>query len=103
VSRNKSLDAVENDPDKFVVRLENDRVRVLEARISPGSRHEMHSHPEHIVYALTSYTVKDTFPDGSSSTASRKAGEVHWGEAITHEAENVGDILVHALIIEFKK
>ena len=37
-----SLDPVVLDPDKFDVRLENGRVRVLEARIAPGQGHGMH-------------------------------------------------------------
>jgi hypothetical protein len=62
----------------------------------------MHSHPEHIIYALTSYTVKDSFPDGTTNVGSREAGEVIWGEPVTHAAENVGAGAVHALIIELK-
>ena len=33
---NPTPDAVIVDPDKFSVRFENERVRVLEARIPPG-------------------------------------------------------------------
>jgi quercetin dioxygenase-like cupin family protein len=99
----KSFDPVVLDPDKFKVRLENARVRVLEIRMPPGSRHAMHWHPEHLIYAITSYTVKDSFLDGTTKVSNREAGEVIWGEPITHAAENVGRTLVHALIIEFKK
>ena len=98
-----SLDPVVLDPDLFEVRLENSRVRVLEVRMPPGSRHAMHRHPEHLIYALTSYIVKDSFPDGTTIVDSREAGEVIWGEPVTHESENVGGSSVHALIIELKK
>ncbi len=37
-----SLDPVELDPDKFEVRLDNERVRVLEVRMVPGVKHAMH-------------------------------------------------------------
>jgi hypothetical protein len=32
----------------------------------------------------------------------RDAGEVLWGEELSHATENVGETAVHALIIEFK-
>jgi hypothetical protein len=69
----------------------------------PGSRHAMHWHPEHVIYAMTSYIVKESFPDGTTRVASREAGEIIWGEPGTHEAENVGESSVHALIIEIRK
>src|SRR5262245_661537 len=102
LSEQKLFDPVELDPDKFEVRLENARVRVLEVRISPGSSHAMHSHSQHLIYALSSYTVKDSFPDGTTKIGSREAGEMIWEEPLTHAAENVGEGPVHALIIELK-
>jgi hypothetical protein len=97
-----SLDAVALDPDKFEVLLENQRVRVLEARIAPGQGHGMHRHPDHLIYTLSAYQVQDTFTDGSTKTMKRSAGELLWGEELTHATTNVGETLVHALIIEFK-
>ena len=99
----KSHDPVLLDPVMFEVRLENSRVRVLEVRMPAGSRHALQSHPEHLIYAMTSYVVTDIFPDGTRRVGSREAGEVVWGEPVTHEAENVGETSVHALIIEIKK
>jgi len=103
VPEQKSFDPVVLDPDMFEVRVDNARVRVLEVRMPPGSRHAMHWHPEHLIYAITSYTVKDSFPDGTTKAGSREAGGVIWGEPVTHAAENVGGTSVHALIIELKK
>ena len=97
------LDPVALDPDKFEVRFENDRVRVLEAKVAPGQGHGMHTHPKHLIYTLSSYKVKDTFTDGSTKSMERDAGEVLWGDAITHATKNVGDTPVHCLIIELKK
>ena len=103
MAEQKSFDPVVLDPDMFEVRLENARLRVLEVRMPPGSRHAMHWHPAHLIYVLAPYVVKDTFPDGTTRVGSREAGEVIWGEPVTHEAENVGEGPVHALIIELKK
>ena len=79
---NSSLDPVALDPDKFEVR--------------------MHWHPPHLIYTLSPYKVQDTFTDGSTKTMERGAGELLWGEELTHATQNVGETGVHALIIEFK-
>ena len=97
-----SLDPVVLDPDKFEVRIDNSRVRVLEARIAPGQGHGMHWHPEHLIFTLSRYKVQDTFTDGSNKTMERSAGELLWGDELTHATQNVGKTEVHALIIELK-
>lgn len=102
MNRESSTDPVTLDPDKFEIRLENNRIRVLEAKVPSGEGHGMHWHPEHLIYTLSSYKVRDTFPDGSTKTIERGAGELLWGEELTHSMQNVGDTGVHALIIEFK-
>jgi hypothetical protein len=75
---------------------------VLEARVAPGQVHGMHSHPKHLIYTLSSYKVLDTFTDGSTKNMERDAGEILWGNELTHATENVGETPIHALIIEFK-
>jgi hypothetical protein len=95
-------DPVTLDPDKFNIRMENNRIRVLEASIPSGEGHGMHWHPEHLIYTLSSYKVRDTFPDGTTKTMERGVGELLWGEELTHATQNVGETAVHALIIELK-
>ncbi len=97
-----SIDPVELDPDKFDVLLENERVRVLQVKILPGQGHGMHWHPEHLIYTLSAYKVYDSFPNGETRTMSRDAGELLWGDEITHATENVRETPVNALIIELK-
>ena len=87
----------------LVSKFENDDVRVLELLLTPGQREEFHSHPRYVLYALTNYRVKNTAADGTSRVFERKAGDVFWGEAITHKGENVGTTDVHALIVELKR
>ena len=97
-----SIDPVALDPDKFDVRLENDRVRVLETNIAPGCGHGMHWHPDHLIYILSSYKVEDSFSDGETKVIERDAGDILWGEELTHATKNVGETPVRALIIELK-
>ena len=84
------------------VKLENERVRVLELRLKPGEREKQHTHPQYVLYALTDYRVRNTNADGTVRVYDRKAGDVFWGEPITHSGENIGTTEVRALIVELK-
>jgi len=84
------------------VKFENDRVRVLELRLQPGQREKQHTHPQYVLYALTDYRVRNTNADGTIRVYDRKAGDVFWGEPITHSGENIGATEVRALIVELK-
>ena len=88
---------------KLAVKFENDRVRVLELHLKPGEAEGFHNHPHYVLYALTNYRVKNTAADGTSRVFERKAGDIFWGEPITHKGENVGDTDVRALIVEVKQ
>jgi len=91
------------ESQRLAVRLENDQVRVLELRLKPGEGEGFHTHPQYLLYALTNYRVKNTAKDGTSRVFERKAGDVFWGQPITHRGENVGDTEVHALIVELRQ
>src|SRR5205807_10079862 len=39
------------------VRFENDRVRVLEAILPPGTKEQVHSHPAYVIYVLAGGSV----------------------------------------------
>ena len=75
----------------------------MDARFSPGARAVMHSHPHHVMYALTDGKLKITTPDGKSVNMDLKAGQAVWMEAGQHAVENVGKAEDHNLVIELKK
>jgi quercetin dioxygenase-like cupin family protein len=85
------------------VLFENDRVRVLDVQHQPGGKEPMHTHPAYVAYSLTNSTAKTTLPDGKTVVKERKAGDVIWGEPVTHSVENVGTTEFHMLIVELKK
>src|SRR5215467_14264085 len=91
------------ESQRLTVKFENDRVRVLELRLKPGEGEGFHYHPQYLLYAITNYRVKNTAADGTSKIFERKAGDIFWGEPITHKGENIGDTEVHALIVELKQ
>ena len=97
-----SRDPVVTDGDKYKVIMENERVRVLEYRDSPGQRTSPHFHPDYVLYALSSFSRKLTHADGRGGVRDVKAGDVAWGKAQSHIGENVGDTDTHVIIVELK-
>ena len=51
----------------------------------------MHSHPPGVVYVFSDSTMRTTLPDGTTSAAPRKAGELYWRDFTTHSAENISE------------
>src|SRR3954454_4524207 len=85
------MDPVRLSPQNYKVRLDNDRVRVMEYHLKPGEKEPMHTHPVGFVYVLSNGSMRSTMPDGRSSVVEGTAGEVFWREqAMTHATENVG-------------
>ncbi len=95
-------DAVRVSPALYNVRLENDRVRVLEYRMRPGQTEPKHDHPPYVVYFLGDALVRSTAGDGTHSETKVTRGDVGWRENTTHAIENAGATDIHALIIEPK-
>jgi hypothetical protein len=83
-------DPAKVDPAHYKVILDNKQVRVLDVRQKPGDKALMHSHPNHVVYALTGETLKFTLPDGKTNTVTLRARQATWRNAETHTVENVG-------------
>ena len=97
-----TLDPVKLSPQYYKVRLENDRVRVLEYRLKPGEKEVMHSHPERVLIALADATVKSTLADGTASVHPSVQGEVEWSDPLVHKVENIGSTEAHYLSVELK-
>lgn len=96
-------DPVKVAPETYKVRLENDKVRVLEIDVKPGAKIPTHSHPAHLVVALSPCKVKFTLPDGKTNVAEMKTDDVIWSDPTTHSADNVGASDCHVLNIELKE
>ena len=89
-------------PENYKVLLENDRVRVLDFQLKKGAKENSHSHPAAVTYVLTAFKIRFTFPDGSTRIREAKAGDVLYGDALTHASENIGDTDAHGLLVEMK-
>jgi len=95
-------DPTVTDGDKYKVVLENDRVRVLEYRDSPGQRTSAHFHPDYVLCALSTFKRKLRLPGGREAVVDVTAGQVLSGKAQCHIGENVGATDTHVLIVELK-
>jgi hypothetical protein len=76
---------------------------VLEYYLKPGQKEPMHSHLPGIVYSFADAQIRTTLPDGSTSDTFRHAGDLHWREAVTHAAENIGTTEARFLAVELKR
>ena len=95
-------DPVRLSPKMYTVLLENDQVRVLEYRCTPGEKEPMHSHPAVVAYSLTTSKFKATTRDGQTTEGEAKAGTAVWRDAVTHSSECLGSEQ-RTIITELKK
>ncbi|HXQ92309.1 MAG TPA: hypothetical protein VN739_04835 [Nitrososphaerales archaeon] len=84
------------------VLLDNDRVKIIEIKLSVGEKMPMHTHSAYVAYTMNPAKVKFTFPDGSSRIAEIAKGQATYSDGITHEIENIGSTDVLNLDIELK-
>jgi quercetin dioxygenase-like cupin family protein len=85
------------------VKLENDRVRVLEATLKSGDKEQLHSHPASIIYVVSGGTTRNHAPDGTTKETAYVAGETIYRDPLTHWAENIGNTTIHLMVVELKK
>ncbi|HEU4688233.1 MAG TPA: hypothetical protein VFS23_07740 [Vicinamibacterales bacterium] len=96
-----SNDAVSVDPDVHKVILENDFVRVFDARASKGTKSPMHTHPPMVLVSLGKTRFRMTLADGKASIFDLNPGQALWVEGAHHSWELIAGEL-HAIGIEIK-
>ena len=99
----KILDALQAASNVSKLIMENDRVRVFDARFKPGVKAAMHSHPDHVIYIVSGGKFKVTPLEGKPQELDLKTGQVLWMDATSHTAENLGKTDVHLLVVELKE
>jgi quercetin dioxygenase-like cupin family protein len=98
----RAQDPVVVNSATVTVKLENDRVRVLEAVLEPGHKETPHSHPGYVTYVLTTGKMRMHAADGTSRDAALTAGQVLFTEPLTHWAENIGTTTMRFVLVELK-
>jgi quercetin dioxygenase-like cupin family protein len=86
----------------IALKLENSRVRVLEATLKPGDKEKTHSHPAYVIYVIAGGKVRNHATDGTVSESEFRPGDVIYRDPITHWAENIGDTTIRLELIELK-
>src|SRR5712691_10249805 len=86
----------------IVLKLENSRVRVLEATLKPGAKEKTHSHPAYVIYVIAGGKVRNHSVDGTVSEVDFRTGDVIYREPITHWAENIGKTTIRLELVELK-
>jgi quercetin dioxygenase-like cupin family protein len=85
------------------VKFENDRVRVLEAILPPGTKEQVHSHPAYVIYVLAGGRYRNYAADGKITEGAFQTGDVIYRDPLTHAAENIGDKPMHFILVELKR
>ena len=93
--------AVSVDPDVHHVILDNEFIRVFDARASKGATSPMHSHPPRVLISVGKARFRTKMPDGSSSILDLNPGQVLWLEGVRHSWELLAGEL-HAIGVEIK-
>ncbi|MGI8896791.1 MAG: cupin domain-containing protein [Pyrinomonadaceae bacterium] len=96
-------DPVKVDSKHYTVEFENSQVRVLRAKVGPHEKSIMHRHPNAVAIFVTDTNGKFTFPDGTTQDTNRKAGDVLWTPAVTHQPENTSDQPFEVILVELKQ
>jgi hypothetical protein len=102
-SQTDDLDVLKVIPENYKLMIDNPFVRVLEARIPPGTEEKPHRHLKGVSVCLTEYTLESrTLPDGQWVRNERKVGTTYWSDASLHQVRNVGKTQSHTIRIELK-
>ena len=86
----------------IVLKLENSRVRVLEATLRPGVKEQTHSHPAYVIYVIAGGKVRSHGADGTVTETEFKTGDVIYRDPLTHWAENIGKTTIRLELVELK-
>ena len=95
-------DPVKIEPTHYKVLLENAAVRILQVSYAPGTKSQMHQHPDSIAIALTPSKVRFTMPDGKTQDSEMANEAAMYIANGMHSPANVGTGPVSVVLVEFK-
>jgi len=105
-----ALDAMAAAPAHHSILLENERVRILDTRLSPGEQTPVHTHEwAGALYVLSwsDFIRRDAsgviLADSRAMASAPKPGDALWLPPLPpHQVENVGDRDLHIIAVELK-
>jgi quercetin dioxygenase-like cupin family protein len=96
-----SQDPLVVGPNVYRLVLENDRVRVLEARLQPGEKIGPHTHPDHVMVVTSAGKLAVTNREGTT-VLDAKVGDTFFVPAETHSVQNIGTTEFVCVVTELK-
>lgn len=96
-----SQNPTETDGDLYATIFENEKVRVLEYRDTPGTRTHEHHHGDSLMVTLSDFQREITVA-GTTRPVELAPHQVQWLPAQDHVGHNVGTTDTHVLFVELK-
>ena len=84
------------------VELENDRMRILRFKYSPGETYVIRGRASMIGIFLGNASFRLTYPNGTSKQVNATPGQIVEFEALDHFGENIGGAPFELLAVELK-
>lgn len=94
-------DPVTTNPGLYRTVFENEFVRVLEYRDTPGERTTPHVHPNSVMVTLTEFQRR-LHTESGTRDVSLPAPHAMWLPAQRHAGENIGQTPTHSIFVELK-
>jgi quercetin dioxygenase-like cupin family protein len=102
-NQSRAQDAVTVSPELYTVLFENDDIRVMELTYQPGEGDAPHSHPKYMGLVLEGGNLRVHHDSGESEVLVVEGGQMLLFEPVEqHWAENIGDTVFRAILIEYK-
>jgi quercetin dioxygenase-like cupin family protein len=101
-STTREQDPLTVNATTIALKLENSRVRVLEATLKPGDKEKTHSHPAYVIYVIEGGKTRTHGADGTTTENEFKTGDVIYRDPVTHWAENIGTTTIRLVLVELK-
>ena len=95
-------DPLQVNSSTIALKLENSRVRVLEATLKPGDKEKTHSHPAYVIYVIEGGKALTHATNGTATETEFKTGDVIYRDPVTHWAENIGTTTIRLELVELK-
>jgi hypothetical protein len=99
---NRSVDAARIAPDRCVVEIDNERMRVLRIKLPSAGRVPIHGHRSGVIIALTELNLRLKSPENTVIEVRLPAGDIRWIDSGIHADENLGAAAAEYLFIESK-
>lgn len=101
-SATREQDPLKVNPKTIALKLENSRVRVLEATLKPGDKENVHSHPASVIYVIEGGKFRNYATDGTTAEVELRTGDTLYRDPLTHSAENIGATTIRLVLVELK-